>query len=164
LFLNKFGTADTGTWFDILKDLTPWELEGGLERLKSMKVGTKFVEFPPNALQFRGLSLSFYNDLSLPSEKDAYQQVMDYECSGKAKWSHPVVKYLASKIGSEFYAINYEPTRRKIFTDKYKQVCHFVRQGYPLPEIKLMPRLTRQTPPEEARNHLNNLRNLLRIL
>ena len=75
LFVSKQGVTDSGIWLETLQDLTPKALESGLMRLKQLKGAKAFIEFPPNCLQFRALCLAFYEELHLPTARDAYVEI-----------------------------------------------------------------------------------------
>src|SRR4051812_46957134 len=66
IFITKFGEVDSGTWYEVLRDLTPKALDTGLEKIRILSAGWQFIDYPPNALQFRAICLSFYDDLGLP--------------------------------------------------------------------------------------------------
>lgn len=161
LFLSKNGIEDSGAWFETLKDLTPFALENGLEKLRTLKAGKEFLRYPPNCLEFRSLCLSFYEDLGLPSVNDAFIETQSLRYTNKPNWSHPAVKYTASKLGRAYLAIEYKNEAFAVFKKAYEQVCHLVRQGGAVPEVKDEIFIAHDKSREVALHHLNNLRQML---
>lgn len=161
LFLSKNGVEDTGSWFETLKDLTPFALENGMEKLRSLKAGKEFLRYPPNCLEFRALCLSFYESLGLPSVNDAFIETQSQRYTNRPNWSHPAVKYTAIKLGRAFLAIEYKGEAFAVFENAYEQVCHLVRQGGVVPEVGDEMHLTGNKSREVAVCHLNNIRMML---
>lgn len=165
-FLTKHGESDkNGHWFDVLRDLTPHALRGGLERLRTLKTGIKFSEFPPNAMQFRALCLAYYDEeIKLPSINKTMDEICEFVNTGSMHFSHPIIKYIASKLDDNFY-IHARERRyyacREALQKVYEVACHVLRQGFELPEVILKSRAFKKTPPEVARNHLQHIRNLI---
>lgn len=157
----KHGTKDRGSWVDTLKDLTPVALESGLERLKKLSAGDKFVEYPPNCLQFKALCLAFYEDLRLPKASDAYLEIRNKAYSNKISWSHAVVKFIAQKLGIDFFDIKQEAEAYKQFKDIYNDVCHLVRQGVELPKVEARVMLVRAPDKAIAKQHLQHIKQRL---
>ena len=131
LFISKFGAQDSGTWFEVLKDLTPRALENGLETLRCGGDNGKFVEFPPNAVQFRKLCLAYYASLDLPSVDEAYQQIRGLSNKNRP---HTAVKFTAKQLGPGFFEIENERKAHAVFKKMYLKVCHLARLGHTLPE------------------------------
>lgn len=163
LFINKHGVNDSGVWFAALKDLTPKALDSGIERLMSSSQGDKFCEFPPNCLQFRKLCLGFYSDLSLPSAAQAHREVLNRAYTSGPIWSHKVVKFTAKKLGDKFLDVVNEGESFAIFEKAYEQVCHLVRQGHQIPEIKEEVMLPKPKSKDVATQHLKLMRQQLGI-
>ena len=163
LFISKHGVMDTGVWFTTLKDLTPRALDSGVERLMALSKGDKFCEFPPNCLQFRALCLGFYSDLRLPTAAQAHREILNCAYSTNPKWSHEVVKFTAKRLGQEFLQIDNESQSFAIFKEAYEQVCHLMRQGHPVPEIKEQILLSKPRSKDIATSHLVRIRQLLGV-
>lgn len=162
VFISKHGEKDDGTWFETLKDLTPHALAGGIERIMTLKAGLKFAEFPPNAMQFKALCLAFYDeDIKLPSITRTFDEICDFVNSGSMHFSHPIVKYIASKMDENFYQ-HARDRRYHACKDSLQQVydaaCYVLRQGFELPEVILHPRCIRTSTPAVARKHLNSFK------
>jgi hypothetical protein len=163
LFTSKYGVKDNGSWFETLKDLTPKAINSGLERLRGLEMGLKFAEFPPNALQFRALCLSFYADLKLPTAREAYQEIYEYEQYGCQSFSHPVVHFAACQLlGKDFYGIERDCDRYPLFKKAYEEVCLMARKGHPVPEIKAMPKPYKKASIEVADRHLAKMKQVLK--
>ena len=165
LFLSKYGIEDKGAWFEALKDLTPQALENGVEKLRCLESGKKFAEYPPNCLQFRALCLSYYDDLRLPTVSEAYEEVRSRTYCTSDNWSHPAVKYTAKRLTSAFLAVENENASKayELFKNAYQQVCHLVRQGHPIPEIKEPVMLPPSTNKQVALSHLKQIRQCLGV-
>ena len=131
LFISKFGSQDSGAWFEVLKDLTPRSLENGIETLRCGGDNGKFVEFPPNALQFRKLCLAYYDSLELPSVAEAYQQIRGLSNKNRP---HVAVKFTAKQLGASFFEMDNERKAYVLFKTMYAKVCHLARLGHTLPE------------------------------
>lgn len=163
LFTNKYGVKDNGTWFETLKDLTPMAINSGLEKLRSLEMGLKFAEFPPNPMQFRALCMSFYADLKLPTASEAYQEIYEYEQYGRQCFSHPVVHFAAYQLlGNDFYGLERDCERYPLFKKAYEEVCLMARKGHPLPELKAMPKPFKKTSTEVANRHIREMQRLLK--
>ncbi|HHF7367854.1 TPA: hypothetical protein ACPSKY_003003 [Legionella bozemanae] len=163
LFISKYGEKDTGVWFAALKDLTPKALDSGVERLMTMSKSDKFCEFPPNCLQFRALCLGFYSDLRLPSAAQAHREVLNSAYSANPNWSHAVVKFTAKRLGVKFLEIDNEGHSFSVFKEAYEQVCHLMRQGHQIPEIKEQVLLAKPQSKDIATTHLAKIRQLLGV-
>ncbi len=168
LFLSKNGIEDSGAWFEVLKDLTPFALDIGIERLRSLRINKekdrqRFIQYPPNCLEFRALCLSFYDDLNLPSTADAYRETISRTFRTNLVWSHPAVKYTAMRLGDEFLAIENIQEADAKFTKAYEEVCHLVRQGLPLPEITEQIMLPKPGSKDVAFSHLQQMRKCLGV-
>ncbi|WP_454786166.1 hypothetical protein [Legionella sp. WA2024007413] len=163
LFISKHGVNDTGVWFAALKDLTPKALDSGVERLMTLSKGDKFCEFPPNCLQFRALCLGFYSDLRLPSAAEAHREVLNSAYSTNPNWSHAVVKFTAKRLGLKFLEIDNEGHSFAVFKEAYERVCHLMRQGHQIPEIKEKVLCTLPQSKDIATTHLAKIRQLLGV-
>ena len=137
LFLNKHGRQDSGVWLDTLSGLTPLALESGIARLKSLSAGTKFCEFPPNCLQFKALCWAFYEDLKLPKLCDAEREMEEHWTNPSKPWSHPAVRFAASRLPADFFEKGREPMTyqslkeaRDLFKNAYELTCDLVKQGH----------------------------------
>lgn len=163
LFISKHGVKDSGVWYESLKDLTPRALDSGVERLMTLSKGDKFCEFPPNCLQFRALCLGFYSELRMPKPAEAHREVLNRAYTTNPQWSHIVVKYTAKKLGYKFLEIINEGESFAVFKEAYEQVCHLVRQGHSVPEIKEGVMLPKPQSKDVATKHLNLMRQRLGI-
>lgn len=124
---------DSGAWFECLKDMTPRSLENGVETLRRGGDNGKFVEFPPNPVQFRRLCLAYYVSLGLPSATDAYQQIRGLANKNRP---HPAVKFTAKKLGAGFFEMENEREARMLFDQMYAKVCHSARLGHEFPDSR----------------------------
>lgn len=156
LFVTKHGSSDSGVWLETLQDLTPKALESGIARLKT--AGGKFLEFPPNCLQFRALCLAFYDDLKLPSVTEAYQEIRRHAYDDDRRWTHPVIRFTASRLPKGFLQQDHN---QHDFQDIYDQVCHLLKQGHPLPEIDEPELGVKPIDRAVGRTHLQRLKELL---
>lgn len=164
LFVTKNGVSDSGVWFMALKDLTPKALESGIERLMNLSHGKQFCDFPPNPLQFRALCLGFYEQLRLPSASDAYREIKSRSYITSENWSHSVVKYTAKRLGIQFLETDDDAKTYAQFKRVYEQVCHLVKQGHEVPEIKDPIMRVEKNPVNNAKTHLNQMRQLLGVM
>ena len=161
LFINKHGTKDSGLWLEALQELTPKALESGVARIKALSAGDKFLEYPPNCLQFKALCLAFYEDLRLPKASDAYQEIRNKSYSKNINWSHAAVKFTAQRLSIDFLAIKQEAEAYALFKEVYGEVCHLVRQGHALPEMQNKVMLPKTPDRELAKMHLQTIRQQL---
>ncbi len=152
----------SAAWFDVLKKLTPKALESGVERLKALSNGDKFVDYPPNCLQFKALCLAFYEDLRLPSTSDAYREVRALAYTDVLGWSHPVVKFTASKLNLDFFKLA-DLKAYEIFKIAYEQVCLLVKQGHELPPLPNQPMIIRSQTRAIAEAELTKIKRLLGV-
>lgn len=162
LFTAKNGSHDRhGVWFNALHDLTPKALESGMMRLKSLSAGQRFCEFPPNCLQFKALCLAYYEELNLPKAHEAYREIKNASYSS-ARYSHPVVKFIAHRLPEDFLLIEHEQVAFRLFKKVYEQVTDLVRQGHVIPDVK--ERLKRRSPSNKAiaETHLAQLKQWLK--
>lgn len=159
----KNGTQDNGSWLDVLKDLTPKALESGMERLKALSSGDKFCDFAPNPLQFKALCLAFYEDLRLPSTIDAYREIRAKIDSDIVYFSHPVVKFTASKLNVDFLQMKDDAKAYAKFKQMYEQVCLLVKQGHELPPLKERPLVVRSQNRAIGQAHLAQMKRLLGV-
>lgn len=162
LFINKFGVKDDGTWFEVLKDLTPLALKSGMERLRQLTPDARFATFPPICLEFRAVCLGFYDELKLPKAIEAYREIKNRAYLTTSSYSHPVVQYIASKLPNDFLEIRSERSAYEIFETIYKEVCLLVKQGHKLPQIKDNLILVKQPNRKLAQSHLAQMKQMLR--
>lgn len=162
IFINRFGANDNGIWFEALKDLTPKALESGMERLGKLTNNGKFADFPPNCFQFRAVCLGFYEDLKLPKAGDAYREIKNRNYLRDCLWSHPVIKFIASKLPRNFLEIRDEKTAYALFKKVFDEVCDLRKQGYELPEAKENLMLMKQPNRKLAQSHLAQMKQILR--
>ena len=159
LFLTKFGTHDNGTWFEALKGLTPKALESGMDRLRNLSGNGKFVEYPPNCLQFKALCLDFYDELNLPKASIAYREIKNSVYRNVVCWSHKLTAFIAQRLPDDFFLIEQENVAYTVFKEIYEQVCHLVKQGHEIPTIDATPYRTKRTRSAEvAKAHLNEIK------
>lgn len=164
LWVSKHGAQDNGTWLETLRDLTPKALESGMERLRTLKAGEKFCDYPPNCLQFKALCLSFYDDLQLPAAGEAYREVKaNLRLLNDSYWTHPVVRYTAAKMMEAFLSEENEALVFKSFRDAYSQVCLLAKQGHPIPDVSIDYPKKKLTNPKTAQMYLNKLREMLGV-
>ena len=161
LFVSKNGSKDNGTWFDVLKGLTPKALESGVERLKNLEANGKFLEFPPNCLQFKALCVAFYEELRLPKVIDAYREVVRLGRDDKPRWSHPIIGFICKRMPDEFFKIEQESLAFSVFNDVYSQVCDLIKQGHELKAPKEYPKIRRVPNREIAHAHLKQMKQII---
>lgn len=161
LFITKFGQKDNGTWFETLKNLTPKALETGMDRLRNLSGEGRFIEYPPNCLQFKALCMSFYNNLNLPKPTTAYREIKNSIYKNSIHWSHPLIEYIAKKLPDHFFEIKYEIEAYDIFKKLYEQVSQLVEQGHEIPKIEKPQRVPATRNPEVARVHLKQIKQRL---
>lgn len=164
LFISKNGESDSnGVWFAALCDLTPKALESGIKRINQLPADGKFITYPPNCLEFKGLCLAFYQNLGLPSADEAYREIKDSMFYSTPRWSHKVVKLMAMRLPQNFLLIEPEHIAKSLFRTVYDQVCHLVKQGHEIPEIPEQVRLqARPHSKSVALYHLKKIKELLR--
>lgn len=164
LFTAKYGIKDNGTWFEVLKDLTPMAINKGLEKLRDLSVNLKFVDYPPNPLQFRALCMSWYEDLGLPKASAAYEEILQFEEQGGSTWSHSVVRYIAHKlVNNNFYGFTRDCDRYGRFLQVYDEVCLRVRKGFILPEINMQKDIRKKVTPGVSTANLAQMKRLLGV-
>lgn len=158
LFITKNGSKDNGTWFEALNGLTPKALESGMERLRNLSGNGKFVEFPPNCLQFKALCVAFYEELRLPKVIDAYREVLRLGRDENPRWSSKLIGCIAKRMPDEFFLIEQEHLAYAVFKEVYGQVCEFVKQGHELIEPKEQHQVRRIPSRDIARTHLQQIK------
>ncbi|MBA2710139.1 MAG: hypothetical protein H0U57_06070 [Tatlockia sp.] len=162
LFIKKWGVSDSetgGTWLENLSDLTPIALKSGLERMKKTAAKTgEFSEFPPNSIQFRALCLAFYEDLKLPSIKNAYQEIKNSAYSTRPHFSHQVIRLIATKLPVDFWERESEQETFTLFKKAYEQVCDLIKQGHELPEAKGLVKMPKPASKEVANHYLQQMK------
>lgn len=161
LFISRFGTQDNGTWYETLKDLTPFALKSGVKRLRDLTNNAKYAEFPPNCLEFKALCMGFYEDLKLPKASNAYREIKNQAYFSNAQWSHPVIRYISSKLPDDFLEIRNEKDAYQIFEHIYEEVCSLVKQGHPIPEIKKDFKLVKHQNREIGRFYIQEMKKIL---
>ena len=162
LFISRFGTQDNGTWYETLKDLTPFALKSGVKRLRDLNNNGKFSDFPPNCLQFKGLCKGFYEDLKLPKANEAYLEIKNQAYISDTHWSHPIIHYIGSELPDDFLKIRNEREAYQIFEHIYEEVCSLVKQGHPIPEIKKDFKLVKHQNREIGRFYIQEMKKILR--
>ena len=151
-------------WFETLKDLTPRALDNGLETLRCASANSKFIEYPPNPMQFRVLCLSYYDALRLPAVSDAYQTFKT--CVRLNNWqdAHPVLKYTAYKLGDDYLKIEADFKTYPVFKEAYQKVCHMAHLGMNIPDVTITTFLPNPSSPATAKRHLAQLKQQLGML
>lgn len=164
LFTSKYGVKDNGTWFEVLKDLTPMAINKGIEKLRDLEANLKFVDYPPNPMQFRALCMSWYEDLGLPKASVAYSEILLFEQYGGSRWSHPVVRYIAHKlVNNNFYGIDRDCDRYPLFLQAYEEICLHVRKGYILPEVSMQKDIRKKVTPGVSNAYLTQMKRQLGV-
>lgn len=123
----------------------------------------RFKDYPPNCMQFRDICLSYYKGLNLPDVKDAYNEIKRNGYSSRPNWSHPAVKYAASKLPSEFLSIEHEGIAYDLFKKTYAKVCHIARLGFDIPEVNSPVILFKPVNKDIARHHLTRIKQHLGV-
>lgn len=103
-------------------------------RLRNLAGQGKFVEFPPNCLQFKGLCMAFYDDLRLPKRLDAYREIKNSVYKKNKAWSHELIEYIAMRLPDDFFKIERDNEAYALFKEVYDKVCDLVKQGHELPQ------------------------------
>lgn len=104
-------------------------------RLKKLSGGTKFCDWPPNALQMRALCQAFYEELRLPSATDALREITNKRGSLRQCWSSPLVKFIASRLPDDFFVTINDKELSEKFKIIFDKVCDLVKQGHELPQL-----------------------------
>ena len=78
-------------------------------------------------------------------------------------WSHAVVKFTAKRLVLKFLEIDNERILLLVFEEVYEQVCHLMRQGHQIPEIKEQVLLAKPQSKDIATSHLARIRQLLGV-
>ena len=162
LFISRFGTQDNGTWYETLKDLTPFALKSGVKRLRDLTNNAKYAEFPPNCLEFKALCKGFYEDLKLPKASNAYREIKNPAYLSHEQWSDPVIRYISSKLPADFLETRNEREAYQIFERIYEEVCDLLKQGHALPEAKENLMLMKQPNRKLAQSYLAQMKQILR--
>ena len=165
-FITKNGVRDSGIWLDTLSDLTPKALETGVARLKGLSGGTKFCDWPPNALQMHALCKAFYEELRLPTATDALREITNKRGSLRQCWSSPLVKFIASRLPVDFFVSANDKELSERFKVIFEKVCDLVKQGHELPRLhEIKEPVVCQPKPHNVRvgeDHLRHMKQLLR--
>ncbi len=162
LFINRCGTQDNGTWYETLKDLTPFALKSGVKRLRDLANNAKYAEFPPNCLEFKALCMGVYEDLKLPKACEAYREIKNQAYFSNTQWTHPIIEYIGYKLPKDFLEIRNEREAYQIFEHIYDEICSLVKQGHPIPQIKHDFRVVKISNKEVGRFYINQMRQALR--
>ena len=127
-------------------------------RLRNLAGDGKFIEYPPNCLQFKALCLSFYEDLNLPNVSDAYRGITNSVYKNKKTWSHEVIEFIANKLPADFFKIEQEAQAYAVFKGIYSQVAHLLKQGHALPALIERKGLAVVRTPSVAMTHLQQIK------
>jgi len=163
LFLNKFGKKDDGTWFAALSDLTPKAIENGINALMRMDAGSKYCEYPPSALEFRALCLSYYKELGLPTAEQAFREIETNTRISKPRYSHAAVRYVDYMLGENFFNSDDLNGMYTIFKSHYNKVCHYIKQGHQLPDVPVFVRNKPKTISATGDNAIYNIKKYLGV-
>lgn len=106
-----------------------------MERLRGLANDGKYAEYAPNSLQFKGLCLSFYDDLNLPAASFAFREIINSAYGARRIKQHPVIAFMASRLPSDFLTIESEARAWSLFKPAYEQVCDLIKQGHFLPQL-----------------------------
>lgn len=136
LFVSKNGLQDNGLWLDVLGHLTPKALESGIQRLKDLTGNGRFLDFPPNCLQFKAICMAYYDDLGLPKAHDVLREIGNFRHSLSHQWSHPLVEFIVNRLPSNFFFIADEQEAYALFKTLYKEVTDLIKQGHEIPTSK----------------------------
>jgi len=77
-------------------------------------------------------------------------------------WSHPVIKFIASKLPQNFLEIRDEKTAYALFERVYEEVCDLLKQGHELPEAKENLMLMKEPNRKLAQSYLAQMKQILR--
>ena len=130
LYANKwtsaYGTEPTKEWEMVASNCTPEMLKRGVDRCVK-----EFQSWPPNPLEFRSLCLPRAEDFGLPSEPEAFAQVV-----GNVKERHPSVVLTMRNLGSSLFTLRHadEKKAKSMFAEEWAKTVQFVAEGGELPE------------------------------
>lgn len=138
-----------------------------MECLRGLANDGKYAEYAPNSLQFKGLCLSFYDELSLPSASLAFREILNSAYGARRIKQHPMIAFMASRLPSDFLTIESEARAWSLFKPAYEQVCNLIKQGHTLPRISnahiSQMHLPRAQNKSVARGHLSIIRQRLGV-
>ena len=123
--------------------------------------GAKFVEYPPNALQFRDLCYRHHASLRLPKSADACRDIQQYEIHGELPvHAHAMVRYIAAKLPDSFFEMDNPLEKQDLLNRLYKKACELALSGHEIPVVSVASRKKRSNPAIATEN-LNAMRALL---
>ena len=164
LFTKRNGVQDCGVWFETLNDLTRQSLDSGLLRLmKQHDLAKAFSSFPPSPMEFRKLCAGYYESMGIPSVSKAFEEVKLALYLTSKSWSHPIVGYVASKLGCDFWKNKRDAEAFSLFAKAYAQVSDKVREGDPIPSFNDLRALPKPKNTDVAKKHLDAIRHLLGV-
>lgn len=138
-----------------------------MERLRGLANDGKYSEYAPNSLQFKGLCMSFYDDLGLPSASFAFREILNSAYGAGRIKQHPILAFMASRLPADFLKIEGEARAWSLFKPAYDQVCDLIKQGYSLPELSnahICPmHLPRSQDQSVAHSHLSAMKQRLGV-
>jgi hypothetical protein len=123
---SAYGTEPTPEWRMVASNCTAEMIKRGLDRCV-----TEFESWPPNPLEFRALCLPRAEDFGLPSEQEAFAQIV-----GNVKERHPSVVLTMRTMGSDLFTLRHadEKKARSMFAAEWAKTIQFVAEGGELPE------------------------------
>ncbi len=126
----------TGIWLQCLEELQPAHIQYGIAVLKNSG-----LSWPPSAPEFRSMCLPTGQRLGLPSEFDAYNQLLEIiNVGGQIDWFriavHPAVYYTYANL-LDPYAMKRATTtqHRDMFTKAYRVTMNRAAGGFKFPPI-----------------------------
>lgn len=141
--------------------MTQQALEGGLNRLFDVEEGVKFVEYPPNAMQFRELCYRYHASLRLPKSADACRDIEQYAIHGELPaHAHAIVRYIAAKLPDSFFEVFSPFEKQDLLNRLYKKGCEMALSGHEIPEVSVKSR-KKHSNPAIATENLNAMRAML---
>ena len=102
--------------------------------------------------------MAFYEELGLPNKRDAYREIMNSIYKENPRWSHELIKFIASRLPDNFFLIEHEQVSDRIFKEVYEQVCDLVKQGHELPKTQEQVKTKRTSNPAIARAYLQQIK------
>lgn len=148
-------------WADVLAKMTQSALEGGFKMLFDATEGAKFVEYPPNALQFRDLCYRQHASLNLPKQEDVRRDIDQYETHDQLPArTHVIVRYIAAGLPDDYFESDDLQKKQAYLNDVYKKARELALSGHEIPAVNVK---SRKKPSSQtiARQNLNAMYALL---
>ena len=120
--------------------------------------GVKFVEYPPNALQFRHLCYGHHASLNLPKQEDVCRDIAQYEIHDELPaHTHAIVRYIAAGLPNSFFESDSPLEKQAALNHVYKKACELALSGHEIPAVEVKSR-KKVVNPAIGAQHLSALR------